>query len=514
MDDLGFLELDSVPGEKVEPLTRWAHTHVVSPAPSELHEGLSLRVTEDLGMHAVARKRFSAGDLVLREQALLRIPDLSAKLRRSLEQRYGSRAAFFFPALAIDWGSVPQDVRRALAMLFWAGPVEAAKGSPMARANMDTCADLLHCHPHVADYWSSPHELMRLLHAVDLNIHRDDEVRDNAGYAGLFVLGSKFTHSCVPNCCWSFGQNGCLQYRAIRTIEPGENFTFSYVGNGMNLIVSTIERRRRLASLWFYCACDRCSGWDMSRQMRCPMCAEPRCRPAYLAPGSSRGGWDGSMHLNDLVPEASTWECSACGATPSAKQLPLEVEEELACKVPEVMQRDVSDVVKDAMAVAQLRAQASRVLGEGHWTWMLATFAWLQKCFHIVCRSPIVPFQEDALKEASTAVARWFEESAPDNIEQRLSAMFLATRLAHNLGGSLTAWGYDPEDTLGNTGRSIASRLNEHGWGLGGPNSDEPHLLSNEVRGVTHAAQWSPLPPREPRRKGSDHRLYAASKWR
>lgn len=519
MVDPRFLE-SSVPQEKCEPLLRWAEQLVVTPSPPRLHEHFALQVTPELGMHTVARKRFQTGEIVVCEKALLRVPDLPWQKRNQVERRYGSRAAFFFPAISVDWGNVPKDVRSALALLFWAHPLVVGEGSSMVQANMDTCNDMFNWHPHLTEYWNSPAELMRFLHVVDLNIHRDDEVQAHAGFAGLFVLGSKFTHSCAPNCGWGFSSDGCLQYRAIRTIEPGDIFTFSYIGNGMNLVVSTLERRRRLASLWFFCRCDRCAGNDLSRQMRCPMCNAARCVPTYMAPEGS--GWDGSRPLNDLVPEASRWRCLTCAATPTSSLMPLKIEEELVTMVPQVMQRDPAGAVNDAAAVDRLRRQASEALGKGHWTWVLATFAWLQKSFLIVCNSTIVPFNEKELQEGSAAVAKWFAEFATDSIEQRLSALFLATRLAHNLGGGLPLWGYDPADTLGRTGQSVANRLEEHGWRLRGPNSDEPSWSPGDRHGGRRETEWSAVPLRgsSRRRPGGwaprnvDRRLYRTSGWR
>lgn len=55
----------------------------------------------------------------------------------------------------------------------------------------------------------------------------------NAEFTGIFLLGSKFSHSCAPNASWSFDSAGRLQYRAIRSIAAGEVLTFSYVGNGI-----------------------------------------------------------------------------------------------------------------------------------------------------------------------------------------------------------------------------------------------------------------------------------------
>ena len=69
----------------------------------------------------------------------------------------------------------------------------------------------------------------------------------NAEFTGIFLLGSKFSHSCAPNASWTFDAAGHLQYRAIRPIAPQEVLTFSYVGNGgfgeVELAFKEVEKR-------------------------------------------------------------------------------------------------------------------------------------------------------------------------------------------------------------------------------------------------------------------------------
>ena len=64
------------------------------------------------------------------------------------------------------------------------------------------------------------------------DLHEDEERCENLVHTAIFVFGSKFSHSCAPNCTWSFDPQGNLLYRAIREIQKGELLSFSYVGNG------------------------------------------------------------------------------------------------------------------------------------------------------------------------------------------------------------------------------------------------------------------------------------------
>lgn len=54
--------------------------------------------------------------------------------------------------------------------------------------------------------------------------------------------------------------------------------------------------------------------------------------------------------------------------------------QELGELVPRYMQGPNREALEDARRLKDLRSKASKVLGKGHWTYFLATFAWLQKC--------------------------------------------------------------------------------------------------------------------------------------
>jgi len=404
---------------------------------------------------------------VLSERALLNIPEVPAQLRQELQRQFGQLASFLEPAVAVDWSRVDEDVRQAALSLFFIHPLFSSQDSKMVLKNTSACEALLGFYSPLQEHWSSVRELMNFLHVVDLNIHRDDESSHNAGFTGIFVLGSKFSHSCSPNCSWSFSSKGRLQYRALLKIAPGELLTFSYIGNGMNLIMSAIERRRRLGSLWFVCACGRCAGPDLARQVRCPRCGACRCVPAYEDCGMP--DWAGDRPLKDLIPDARTWRCAACGASVPAAELPLREEAEMAELVPEAMQGGPQRAPLDAATLAGLREGAARSLGTSHWTYVLATFAWLQKALIMLRGEPLIDFSEADLHDAMVHVARWFEHCIPNNVEQRISALFLALRHARNLGESLDVWGFDSAEPLG-PDHSVIPRLEEHGWRIrGGP---------------------------------------------
>mmetsp|Transcript_36126 Transcript_36126/g.59473 ORF Transcript_36126/g.59473 Transcript_36126/m.59473 type:complete len:474 (-) Transcript_36126:31-1452(-) len=449
---------------------------------------MELRWSGDYALHAVATCSYGTGDLILRESAFLHVPDAPPKTKQQLFHRYGQRAPFLFPGVALDWQNIPEDVRQASLDLFWAHPYIASldgDGNSMLNKNFAACTDLIDLHTSLERWWK-PKDLMTFLHIVDLNIHRDDEERSHAEFSGLFVIGSKFSHSCSPNCTWSFSHDGCLQYHAVRPIAAGELFSFSYIGNGMNMVADTLTRRRRLSNLWFVCQCPRCMGPDLCRQMVCPKCGAPKCMPAGEDCEATALEWSCERELAELFPEVSTWECGACGASFSGEDMPLAAEDHMTSLIPEVMQGPPQHALRDGQRASELRERAAAQLGCNHWIWMLATFAWLQKAFVQLQHNTVIDFSESDLRSASNAVARWFESCAPLNTEQRLSALALTLRLAKNIGGPLQAWGYSPEDPLGD-GTGAVKRLAQK---LGDPSLEA--LLTNASEECLEPTNQSP----------------------
>eukprot|EP00439_Symbiodinium_sp_Y106_P039813 s542_g4.t2 len=450
----------SVPRETAAAFEKWAAEKVRHPALPELAASFQLRRSDSLGVHAVAKSAIATGQVIIAEDhylkdALIRLPSPRVS-SRSILQRYGELEGFLTPAICVDWKSTSQEAREACLTLFYAHP-EMERTSCSDSMHSRACEDLLQMSPELRCLGWSSAQLLRFLHIVDLNIHKDDERPANDEFTGIFVLGSKFSHSCEPNSSWNFNREGHLEYRAIRPIHPGDVLTFSYVGNGMNLITRP----------------------DLGRTLRCPRCSSQRCEPIYEEQDWSR--LSSAFARSAAVVDASRWRCGACGAVVAAAELPLEAEEELASLVPRYMQgpprmaaedapwptEDLGIICADTLSMenGQLREKAAAVLGEGHWTWFLATFAWLQKCLVRLKTEAVVPFGEADLRAASAAAEKWLQNRATMCIEQRLCALFLAARLALQYGEGVRKWGYDPANPLG--GELEATwRLEVLGWEL------------------------------------------------
>eukprot|EP00933_Yihiella_yeosuensis_P036620 TRINITY_DN3038_c3_g5_i1.p1 TRINITY_DN3038_c3_g5~~TRINITY_DN3038_c3_g5_i1.p1 ORF type:complete len:494 (-),score=70.31 TRINITY_DN3038_c3_g5_i1:109-1590(-) len=474
-------------------LHHWATERVRYPSIDQLNQSFEIRYSEELGVHAAARRSFDAGEVIISEDPLLRLLDVSPQTRRTLQDRYPHQWAFIAPAFGVKWSEVSKEARKASLDLFYSHPYLVKRSQEVASETNRAAKDLLNEHKVLQNSDWKVDDLVRFMHVVDLNIHKDDERPQSADFTGIFVLGSKFSHSCAPNSAWAFNERGELRYQAIRPIKPGELFTFSYVGNGMNLVVSTIERRKRLSQLWFLCQCSRCSSPDFARQLRCPRCTESRCMPSY-----GKQDVDPSCPSTE-VSDAPTWRCAACDATFSKADMPLEEEMKIAKLVPQTMQGPPERANSDAITLGRIRLRIGRLLGNNHWTWFLATFAWLQKCLVRLREDPVIGFNEAEMRTASTAVARWLEEFAPDNVEQRLSAFFIAARLARQLGEGVRAWGYDPAKPLGEL--EGLARIEKLGW----------RLTEDAVHGPSEYSSQDSAPP-SMSAGGSEPRFMAS--WR
>jgi len=156
----------------------------------------------------------------------------------------------------------------------------------------------------------------------------------------------------------------------------------------------------------------------------------------------------GDRPLAEFIFDAEKWQCASCGAIFQAEQMPLRAEDSMSVRVPQMLQGGLDTAESDKLLAAQLREFAAAQLGKNHWCCILATFGWLQKCLMLLHHYTIIDFQQAELQEASVAVARWFQEFAPHNSEQRLATLSLSVRLASYFGSSLVDWGYDPKDPL------------------------------------------------------------------
>jgi SET domain len=120
--------------------------------------------------------------------------------------------------------------------------------------------------------------------------------RTGSGKSALFLYASKVAHSCNPNTSYSSKtDDGYLEYKVIQPIKAGDMVTFSYLDK-MWETPTHARRNQLLGTKSFLCQCERCSGPDFCRPLRCQMIT---CQGAVLV--VSRDG------------KKEEWECNHCG---------------------------------------------------------------------------------------------------------------------------------------------------------------------------------------------------------
>ena len=82
----------------------------------------------------------------------------------------------------------------------------------------------------------------------------------------VYDTGSKFNHSCNPNCIERIDNDNCLTVYSAKDLSQGEECFIAY-DRGLCLVPSTDYRREKLLDgFFFHCQCSKCS------EMDCVMC--------------------------------------------------------------------------------------------------------------------------------------------------------------------------------------------------------------------------------------------------
>ena len=161
------------------------------------------------------------------------------------------------------------------------------------------------------------HVLHQLLSLYLTNAHKYREENTSA----MMILGSKMTHSCIPNIgysCWydnksggndtlkgtkevdeSSIDEGFVSYIILRPIRKGDILTCSYLSDLFET-PTCIRRWHLKETKSFWCQCPRCTGPDYCRVMPCPNCS--KYNPCY-----SKNDEASKSLTND-----SYWMCTNC----------------------------------------------------------------------------------------------------------------------------------------------------------------------------------------------------------
>eukprot|EP00392_Amoebophrya_sp_AT5.2_P000577 g578.t1 len=354
---------------------------------------------------------------------------------------------FFSPCFFIDWqNTTPEQILKSLDLFYHdLGVLETVKKDRAEGLDSELGTALRVCEAFVQSclpgafrskkdksFFTGEH-LFRFLQVCDINVHKDNE--DKQGRCGLFVIGSKFTHSCQANCAWSFstqqqvvnpgrGTPGPpkLKYVAVRHIKKGDALSFSYIGDGLNVCAHTVERRQTLRKLHFLCECERCvAALDYSRGGICGKCGSERCfvvnrdvlgfrladgeeEPVGKAVERMLAGGEGGGGVPATAPRAippsdydfftepqpvgkcvsrDVYYCLDCGNDKQeVSPALLQVEQALTKRVPDVIDAELR--LYTFQQRQELLAAFEQHFGRFHYGWCLACFGYLQACLTIV----------------------------------------------------------------------------------------------------------------------------------
>jgi len=398
---------------------------------------IEVRQTDSLGRAAFANCEFSPGERVLMESPFLSFYK-DQQREQAVCEKYGpilrdrSLLSFAAPVFMLQPDKELKKKLKTSLELFYSPPMPK-KGR--VKRFLDASAAILKDVP-----FDTTKDFIRFCHIVDLNIHRDDE--NSLNFPGLFVIGSKFSHSCSPNCAFQFDPSGDLVYYAVRPIKKGDMLTFSYIGDGFNLLSGTVSRRVQLGRLLFVCECARCLESDTSRTMLCPGCKEISAIPYSKLKINQADYICKAMNLE--IPESffssdTRWACAKCGDVTIPEEQ-LKAERYFESSVPSAL--DSGERSMPLEIRQNLLSESKKVLGWKHWVVSLLTFSMLQRVLrnHHSCEGPMpIEVVQRACRDMMAAM----KNGAPHNSQQLLRAAGLVAHVAKAYGSPLTEdiWG-------------------------------------------------------------------------
>lgn len=250
-----------------------------------------------------------------------------------------------------------------------------------------------------------------------------------------------------------------LQYLAIRKIKKGDVLSFSYIGDGFNMLAGTVERQQSLRKLSFVCECPRCSSsLDRARGGICALCGSHKCcvvnRVWQVSSSSSgtnkkemeivgneewsaegRGGGEPHYVVDAAqvyAPFSSSDEffCVECkGRTPVPKPR-VQLEQRLCSLLPHLM--DAGPDVPLAKK-AQVLLECEQALGKFHFCWLLACFSWLQSVVQMLSRARTVDISLIEIADRCRQLALSAEWCCRGNWVQRLRLLGLVAHVERGL---------------------------------------------------------------------------------
>ncbi|XP_075224029.1 SET and MYND domain containing, arthropod-specific, member 1 isoform X2 [Lycorma delicatula] len=172
---------------------------------------------------------------------------------------------------------------------------DARKNTPKQIADKKSVADFLHRFYNLQDDFSTE-EILKICGILEVNGH--EVPITEPPYVAVYNIASMLEHSCQPNCSKSFTCDGSIVIHAAVPIKRGDHLSICYTDG----LWSTGSRRQHLLETkYFSCRCQRClDPTEFNTYFSAIKCDKKECEGAVLPPSFCDG-------------ETVAWSCHRCG---------------------------------------------------------------------------------------------------------------------------------------------------------------------------------------------------------
>eukprot|EP01060_Flectonema_neradi_P010026 TRINITY_DN17166_c0_g1_i1.p1 TRINITY_DN17166_c0_g1~~TRINITY_DN17166_c0_g1_i1.p1 ORF type:complete len:675 (+),score=145.91 TRINITY_DN17166_c0_g1_i1:55-2079(+) len=310
--------------------------------------------------------------------------------------------------------------------------------------------------------------IIRLLMINKVNSHR---LHDS--YAGIYEVASKMAHSCAPNVLYDGTE---CRFIAFKNIPKDGLVSFSY--NASLYLVHSSEVRQTVLrqTHLFVCKCERCTGIDYTRGIRCN-CGKGT---ATLDSDDAIRFRMGTRLLDEEagLSDNKAWSCKGCKQTWSDKEMGNLLERENNIEQQVHMLSQQKDTVEKGQyeKLKELTERCLQTLSRDHWCYLVLTNLLANYCYQLARRT------RGSASELLKLAVLW---------GKKYSAGLTRTRVTEFAPMIFVEWGYWISLVCG----------------------DWPHLMHEKIRFLESTyPTYSTLYPEEPATKRISRILTASKK--
>ena len=221
--------------------------------------------------------------------------------------------------------------------------------------------------------------IVRLLMINKVNSHRLQ-----GSYAGIYEVASKMAHSCVPNVLYDGTR---CRFIAVKNIPKDGLVSFSY--NASQYLVHSSEVRQTVLrqTHLFVCKCDRCTGVDYTRGIRCD-CGKGT---ATLDSDDAIRFRLGTRLLDEEagLSDNKAWSCKACNQSwTDDEMLNLRKRENnIEQEVHKLSQQKEAVEKGQYEKLKELTEKCLQTLSRDHWCYLVLTNLLANYCYQLARRT-------------------------------------------------------------------------------------------------------------------------------